>query len=246
MQKSFIQIMLEEMAAVEKITTIAEKLFLSLLSKLKYFEGPLDSFDDGASPSANLMLKLHEAVWVHRKISQVLWIPFLRRHADTITSSLKNYITYTNFILCNTVFYMRNPYDKLIATCSIITAIAELSVEKGKQEFSDCSSRVFEVFFEKFLKRPFEKRGGWQFLEEYILKQRYLKWYSNKEIWPNYYKTEENLQQELKFAECVHLKARNDVKGYFFPVDSNQNGVESNSEISKLTVEVMERISPVS
>ncbi|GFX09710.1 hypothetical protein TNCV_653091 [Trichonephila clavipes] len=224
----------------EKVTRIAEQLFLSLLNKLEYLDEPLGTCGELELPFQDLILKLHEAVWVHRKISQVLWIPFLRRHVDVIISSQRNYITYTNFILYNTVNYILDPYDRLIATCSIIIAIAELSFEKGKQVFSDCSSKIFEVFFVGFIEVPFEKRGGWQYLEEYILKQRYLKWYSNEEILPNYYKTKEHVQQELKLAEYIHQMAYNDFKVDFFPIKSNE--VE-NEEISLLTDEVMIRMS---
>ncbi|GFY68551.1 hypothetical protein TNIN_472871 [Trichonephila inaurata madagascariensis] len=221
------------------VIRITDELFLSLLNKLEYFVEPLENYEEGGLHHTDLILRLREAVWVHRKISQVLWFPFLRRHADVITSSESKYITYTNFILYNSVNYLLDPYDRLIATCSIIIAVAELSYERGKQVFSDCSSKIFQVFFEEFLKTPFEKRGGWQYLEEYILKQRYLKWYNKKEICPNFYKTEEHLQQELKLAEYIHQMACNDFKVDFLPIKSNENEVENNEEISRLTDKVV-------
>ncbi|GFS78316.1 hypothetical protein NPIL_299621 [Nephila pilipes] len=227
---------------VQSTTThVANNLFQSLWHELKFLEKPITmyEFGDRERTHGSLILNLHKAVWVHRKISPWLWIPFLRRNIDRMTSSQELYVTYTNFVLNNTVIYILNPFHRLVTACSLITAIAELCVDLGYPEALSYSPKIFEVFFNTVLKDDFEEHGGWKGVEEYILKQSYLKWYRCKELLRSSQNVKEKLQQELNFAKYIETMARNSTKVYFSPVDSKQNEVESDEKCRLLTSKVM-------
>ncbi|GFT88172.1 hypothetical protein NPIL_637591 [Nephila pilipes] len=216
------------------------KLFQSLWYELKLLEKPVTiyEFEESYRFHGSVLLNLHKAVWVHRKISPLFWIPFLYRNIDRMTSSQELYVIYTNFVLYHTVICKSNPFDQFVSVCSLITAIAELCSDVGHPEVLSYSPNILEVFFDRVLKEAFDKHGGWEGLQEYILKQNYLKFYGCKELSRNGQKIEEKLQQELNFAKYILKKVSKENK-VFSTADFNENEVESDRVSLHLTSEFM-------
>ncbi|GFS47746.1 hypothetical protein TNIN_31891, partial [Trichonephila inaurata madagascariensis] len=229
----------------QKVRYVVENLFPYMWYKLKFLKKQTvePKFEVRAGLSSILIVNLRRAVWVHRKISILVWRPFLRKFANRMTLSLDLYIIYTIFVINESTSCIRGTFGKFIMACSLVTAMAEFTYDKGYTEFLDCSSQILIAFFEVVLKDTFYHDGGWKGLEEYILKQNYLKFYNCPELAPTEGNPVQKLEREEKFAEIILNKAQAEINAERFCGNFEETDVEKDPAVSEIMKYFSARIS---
>ncbi|KAF8771757.1 hypothetical protein HNY73_019132 [Argiope bruennichi] len=119
--------------------------------------------------TAELLNNLTIAVWMEVSRAEMVWEVFFRNHFKRMTSTtyrFVNYVAYAFYVLIRN----SDAYDSFLDTLSIASYFALLCWEKGSKVYINMCVDLFCEFFEKEIRAKFEDKGGWQNLNEYLLK----------------------------------------------------------------------------
>lgn len=145
--------------------------------------------------NTDMIKLLRMVIWTGTYVSLSEWRGFVYEHYIRMTSSPKLFATYVIYTCCITKQCSRDldAYQILLRTMSLVIQLALYSSNDRQEELLAYSREIFAEFFEKELKREFEKQGGWNGLGEYLQQRNPLK----------LFKILEKLEEEGKSPEQI-------------------------------------------
>ncbi|GFY54863.1 uncharacterized protein TNIN_297591 [Trichonephila inaurata madagascariensis] len=184
---------------------------------VKYGKIPLimectDSFVEKGVLTKYLFGTIVKAIYVLENAVASSWAVYLNTNHELMTHSPKLYVNHVMKICRLEKELIHDVYERLISVCALVTAIGIFTYRNTCENFYKLTPLILSVFFENVLKEDFEKQGGWECFEQYLLHQGYADWYDKLRISGSVVDDVANLPVEfqLKTKQLVSRRQRID------------------------------------
>ncbi|GFT67880.1 hypothetical protein NPIL_60891 [Nephila pilipes] len=100
-----------------------------------------------------------------------------KRYLISTNSSTEFYVSY---LFCTCLLFRNETictYDLLLFVLSLVVCAVKIWYESAGRNLYKLTPIFLAVFFELYLRKDFEKRGGWKPLETHILRKKYNEYY---------------------------------------------------------------------
>lgn len=135
-------------------------------------------------------------MWVQSQVGIEKWKHFLQEFSNIMLSSPQMYIRSITCICLVVVDFTKDIYDQFISVYSLIIKIDDFVCKGNYMLFYKLTPFILKVFYTESLKEAFYKRGGWEYLGDYLQSKEYIKWHDK---FKNVSSTaEERLNKEFK------------------------------------------------
>ncbi|GFV12487.1 uncharacterized protein TNCV_1792661 [Trichonephila clavipes] len=154
---------------------------------VKYGKIPLimectDSFVEKGVLTKYLFGTIVKAIYVLENAVASSWAVYLNTNHELMTYSPKLYVNHVMKICRLEKELIHDVFERFISVCALVTAIGIFTYRNTWKNFYKLTPLILGVFFENVLKEDFEKQGGWECFEQYLLHQGYADWYDKLRI----------------------------------------------------------------
>lgn len=125
----------------------------------------------------NLFSAIFKTFYVLDKIMYKYWLLYLNENIKEAISSKTHYVLYVIRPCYVETLVNCDIYETFISVCALIISIGTNTYIDTGKNFCDLTPIIMTIFFENVLKEDFNKRGGWNCLERYLLQQDYVEYY---------------------------------------------------------------------
>ncbi|GFT18839.1 uncharacterized protein NPIL_232901 [Nephila pilipes] len=182
---------------------------------VKYGKIPLniecqDLFVERGALSRYLFEIIVKTIYVLENTVASPWTVYLNTNHELMIHSPKLYVNHVMRICRLEEQLVQDTHERFVSVCALVTAIGIIIYRITRKNFYKLTPLILTVFFENVLKEDFEKQGGWEHLQQYLLHQGYADWHDKLGISGSVVEDATNLPEEfrIKTKELISRRQR--------------------------------------